>query len=290
MGPLLRRTLGVFTLGMMMLAVPGAQAAPDLKAETEQGRRIAETVQATVAAVNALLAHPHAPPHANTFFVLRRAGDWYVYFGWLEKDGSRYTPALVMTAPAGKLEQMHQMNGAGSSAKLTAYARAVSFAQAQAAKATGDRHLDPVLFPTASGIDVYVIQGGPMHDAIRLGGDFLFHFDAQAKHLRAQVRFHKAVIRVPLADPRLPSGKTVGSYHTHVIDEEPTATDVAAAILHPALAPMVVIGRSGAAYRVDATGAMKLEPAFAATADVPLAAQDGGVVLAPAEALPANAR
>jgi len=240
-------------LAMLGMASP-AFAAKSFGKDIETGKRIAETVQASIAAANTLMKTPHAPPHANCFFALLQKDTWYVYFGWLEPDGSKFTPALVTSAPRHHFEQMKPIELSAAPADVLPYARAVTSSRALAMKATGNPHVDPVLVPMKDAIEVYVMQGGSRDGALLLGGDFLDRYDRTGTKLLSRLQYHKAVIAVPQTDPKHPEGKAAGSYHTHVIDEGPTPTDIAAVLLHPTLAPMLITGRGGGGFRVDEQG------------------------------------
>ncbi|MBS2027893.1 MAG: hypothetical protein JST54_08330 [Deltaproteobacteria bacterium] len=243
----------IAALVTLLLAAP-AQAAKSFSKDIETAKRIAETVQASIAAANTLMKKPHDPPKANTFFALLHKDTWFVYFGWLEPDGSKFTPALVMAAPRHHFEQMKQVELKDAPADVLPFARAVTSSRATAMKATGNPHVDPVLVPEKDGISVYVMQGGTREGALLLGGDFLDRYDRAGTRLLSRLQYHKAVIAVPQSDPKHPEGKPAGSYHTHVIDEGPTPTDIAAVLLHPTLAPMLITGRNGGGYRVDEQG------------------------------------
>jgi hypothetical protein len=261
-------------------------------ADTAAGKRIAETVQATISAANALLAKPH-DAKLNSFFALLQKDTWFVYFGWLEPDGSRFTPAYVLTASRAHPETMLTIDPANAPGNVLPYARAVAASRAAAAKATKNPHVDPVLWPQANGVDVYVLQGGARPGVLLLGGDFLDHWDATGTKLVSRVQFHKGILPVTQSDPTKPDAHTAGSYHTHVIDEGPTATDIAAVLLHPSLAPMFVVGRSGKAYRVDEGGVVHLEPKFesspATMLNPPAASGPGGLDVPGAEPTDAGA-
>lgn len=245
-----------------------AAAAPHFDLAEKTGARIADTVGAVIAATHALQNTQYQPPHANTFFALQQGESWFVYYGWLEPDGSKFTPALVVSGPRSDPSKMAMIPVEQAPSDVTRYARAVASARDAAARATQNRNVNPVLLVNGKELDVYVLQG-PGRNAVLLGGDFLDRYDSSGKKLISRTQFHKAIIPVPLGDAEHPEGNNAGSYHTHVIDEEPTATDVAEALIHPELTPMFVMGRSGQGYRVDDKGKIHLEPKLALSASAP---------------------
>lgn len=260
---------------VLAAATPAPAAQAPLSAEAQMarfaqaeqtGRFLAASDHAVAAATQVLLGQPHDNAKLNLFFALPEGEGWLVYFGFLADDGSRFAPAFVLRGGADAKFQV--VASPLPPAKLLGFARAVSQARNALALATGNPHVNPILVPEKNALGVYVLQAGAKPGVVLLGGDTFDRYDPSGQTLLSRVRFHSKVIAVqPKKDPQHPEAKLAGSFHTHVVAEEPTATDVAMALLHPELVPMFVAGRSGASYRVDATGKIFIEPKL--TRDVP---------------------
>jgi hypothetical protein len=260
----------------LLAAAPSPESLPDADTQMARfaqaeatGRLLADTDLAVAAATHAVLALPHADAKMNLFFAVAQGDAWLVYFGFLADDGSQFTPAFVLRSAKSELHfapiALPQTSG-----RLLGFARAVSQARNALAIATHNPHVNPILVPEKDAIGVYVLQAGGKPGVVLLGGDTHDRYDTTGQKLLSRVRFHSKVIVIqPRKDPAHPQAQTAGSFHTHVVAEEPTATDVALALLHKELVPMFVSGRSGESYRVDATGKIFVETKL--SRDVPKA-------------------
>ena len=275
--------LALFVLAALHAPKPALDSSR-FAATTEEGKKIAANVQATIAAANAMLNQPHGEA-SNVFFALDKKDRWLVVFGLLEKD--TFKPVYVLGAPKAHLEQMKRLGptAAGSAAQLLPYARALVASQRTAAHATGNPRVNPVLMVRGGTIEVYELQGGAPPGSVLVGGDFLDRFDATGKFI-SRTQFHRSVIAVATQDPdpNHPDAQVAGSYHSHAVAEEPTPTDVALVLLHPQLAPMFVIGRSGKAYRVSPNGDINVEEKLSLPRDVPNGDKPASSSPAPASA------
>lgn len=104
-------------------------------------------------------------------------------------------------------------------------------------------------------VTVYVTPSSKKEGIELIGGDFKFSISPDASEIFTKTTLHKNILEVPM--PSSGTNKVAGGFHTHVLNDLPTETDVAFILLNPQLAPNYIVGPTWMSY-IDANGRIKV--------------------------------
>lgn len=244
-------------LFILFVHIPGlsaGQVAPSteeiVKIEN-RGRQIADYERAAIKATDLLLASEPNKSKLGIYLAINSGGTWVVYFGKISDAGTEFVVARSYFCPDGLFNEMKEVQDFQTATKeILHLAKAVELALSSI-KGKFQRYNSNVFREKNSSITVYLTPGNENPEIILLGGDFKFSISQDGSEILNEALLHKSVLRMPL---NIGGGKQPASaFHTHVLDDLPTETDVALVLLNPQLAPHFVAGPRWMS-RVDATG------------------------------------
>ncbi len=238
----------VLTAVCMLIFVPPASCEEERFISPEEvifaekrGGEIAEYERAAMKATDMLLTRKHDASKLGLYVAEKTGGAWTVYFGRFSGGGAAFEAAYVFSGPESALKQMKAVTIRDVPVEITQRARAVNAAlKALEFEARGEFY-NPSVFREEDGtLAVYLLPGNKNPDIILLGGDFKVIVSSDGSQVLRKIPLHRTVLEIPSAPKE---GKPEGAFHTHILDDLPTETDVAQVILYPVLAPHSVMGR-----------------------------------------------
>jgi hypothetical protein len=111
---------------------------------------------------------------------------------------------------------------------------------------------NPIVIREKDGtITVYLLPVNQEPNVTLIGGDFRISISGDITKVLNKEKLHNAILKVPLE--LKPGQEPAGAFHTHVMNDLPTETDVALILLNPKLAPHYIAGPK-LMSRIDADG------------------------------------
>jgi hypothetical protein len=221
-----------------------------------EGRRIAQYFQALAAAQQAFEAEASPGATSDTRVIVTRRDGLHVLFA-LDPDRTMLNdkPKLVAEAVYEPRESRlkifkHLPTPRAVPGVVGDHLLALKSSQVAASATEGaSPPFDAALFfDKGQSFRVYLLAA-PADGTVRFGGDFLVTVARNPIRVDSIEPLHDAIWPVPL-----PSGAAGDpTAHSHPHDDLPTATDVALVMLHPALAPHLVLTRRHL-FRIEADG------------------------------------
>jgi hypothetical protein len=249
-------------LQMAMGAVSGAAGPPseeDLAAVEERGRMIARYVEARTRATRKLKEFPNIPALHDGMLVRMGKGEWRVVF---LKEPPKNDPRMRVPLIMVEILYDPQSGAVGSprrmippreaSATTVSHYRALQTVESAAETQLGAAGAhEGVVYREKNGrFTVYLVSGDTPDGSVRLGDDYLGSVASTGRRLLSIEPLHSSpAVDVPLTG--MADGEP--TLHAHELGELPTATDVALLILHPSVAPLLVL-TPHFMYRIDAEG------------------------------------
>ncbi|HJV47760.1 MAG TPA: hypothetical protein VJ549_00665 [Geothrix sp.] len=247
-----------------------AALAPDqseMRRIEQRGREIAEYEAVSIRSTDLLLASKYDTSLLRGWVATRYQGQWVVAYGRLknEKDPKElpdgFIFARVYACPIGKPEAMKVINISMDPLHdldlppgITELARAERLARATPSPWGRPWNID--LFKEPDGTITAYLLPGNADPAVRLiGGDFKMTIDASGTRELRNEPLHKSLLPQTFKGPKGESITGVTTYHTHVLTEYPTETDVAFALLNPELQGHLVMGQKWV-FRIDPKGSV----------------------------------
>lgn len=100
-------------------------------------------------------------------------------------------------------------------------------------------------------ITVYLQPRNQEPDVILIGGDFKVSISSDGSRVLNKTKLHNSILKVQLEFKN--GQEPAGAFHTHVLSDLPTETDVALVLLNPKLAPHYIAGQKWMS-KIDADG------------------------------------
>ncbi|GEM_PF-6307171 len=223
-------------------AEPVAPSPADIARIEARGQQIAGHERAVIRATDLLMASKQDVGSVDTYLAVPSDGGWTVYFGKLSNEGFAAPFVYVCAAESCQASPSGIPNTAPP--EVASLAKAISLVRSVAPPippgAPFSQFNVAVFREPDNTITAYLTPGNEDPRAILLGGDVKISISADGASVLSQTELHNTTLRIPLS---LPDGKQpAGAYHTHVVSELPTETDVALMLLHPVLAPHFIAG------------------------------------------------
>jgi hypothetical protein len=207
----------------------------------KRGAEIAEYERAAMKATDMLLGHAHDASKLGIYVAEKTGGAWTVYFGRVSGERALFDAAYVYSCPENSLQKMRAVPVPEISVEVTQRARAVSAALQALEFDVRGRFYNTSVFREEDGtLTVYLLPGNKNPDSVLLGGDFKVSLSSDGTQLIKKSPLHRTVLEISVVPKE---GKPAGAFHTHILDDVPTETDVAQVLLYPTLAPHSVMGR-----------------------------------------------
>ncbi|MDD2703276.1 MAG: hypothetical protein PHC33_04660 [Candidatus Omnitrophica bacterium] len=207
----------------------------------KRGMEIAQYEKAAMKATDMLLELKPDRSKLGMYIAYKAAGVWKVYFGRISGEAADFQPAYVFACPADSPKKMKAVSFSEIPAEVTQRARAVNTAvKAIEFDARGGPYNTSVFREEDGMLTVYLLPGNKNPDVVLLGGDFKVSVSSDGSQAVRKIPLHRTVLEIPSVPKE---GKPAGSFHTHIMDDLPTETDVAQVILYPSLAPHSILGR-----------------------------------------------
>jgi len=207
----------------------------------KRGMEIAQYERVAVKATDLLLELKPDQSKLGVYIADKIGGAWKVYFGRVSGEGAGFEAAYVFSCPENSLKKMKTIPVTKIPVEIIQRAQAVSAAlKALEFDVRGGAYNTSVFREEDGMLTVYVVPGNKNPDVALLGGDFKVFVSPDGSQVVKKVPLHRAILEIPIAPKE---GKPAGSFHTHILDDIPTETDVAQVILYPSLAPHSILGR-----------------------------------------------
>jgi hypothetical protein len=184
------------------------------------------------------------------YFAIKKDKRWWVYFGRMSDDGNNFILGYSYVCPDGRYQEMIEIPNGEVDAGMLQFARAIK--SAFSAIELKYRRYNPNVFREGDDtITVYIAPGNETED-LRLGGDHKITVSSDGAKVLNVKELHKTLLSFPPADKN-----KAASFHTHLLTDLPTETDVAAVLLNPSLAPHYVVAEKWIT-RIDKDGKISL--------------------------------
>jgi hypothetical protein len=207
----------------------------------KRGIEIAQYERVAMKATDILLELKPDQSKLGVYIAEKTNGAWKVYFGRVVGEGAGFQAAYVFSCPENSLKKMKAVPVSEISVEITQRAQAVSAAlKALEFDARGGSYNTSVFREEDGTLTVYLLPGNKNPDVVLLGGDFKVLVSPDGSQVDRKIPLHRTVLEMPVAPKE---GKPAGAFHTHILDDIPTETDVAQVILYPSLAPHSILGR-----------------------------------------------
>lgn len=216
----------------------------------KRGKEIADYERATIRATDLLLASNPDRSTLGVYIAENKNKMWTVLFG--KVLDRRFHSAYYFSCPEGQFDKM-QPGGEfkNLSKEIFYFANALDIAIKKFAPKRKFPQYNPSVFREPDGtISVYLLPGNTEADIVLIGGDFKITVSEDASKVLKITELHKGYLRAPAKSS---DGDIVAGFHTHILSDLPTETDVAMIILNPVLAPHYVTGKNWMS-EIDANG------------------------------------
>lgn len=206
----------------------------------KRGLEIADYERAAMKATDMLLAHALDASKLGVYVAEKTGGTWTVYFGRVIGERAAFEAAYVYSCPENSPQKMKAVPVPGIPVEVAQRARAVS-AALKAIEFDAKGLYNTSVFREEDGtLTVYLLPGNKNPDIVLLGGDFKVMLSPDGSQVIKKFPLHRTMLEISVAPKE---GKPAGAFHTHILDDIPTETDVALVLLYPSLAPHSVMGR-----------------------------------------------
>ena len=214
----------------------------EIKRIEARGKQIANYERAAIRATDLMLAHHPDKSKLGIYVAVNQNNKWTVYFGKLVDKGLE--AEYVYSCPDGQFDQMKpDENDKNISTEAFYFAKAVSLARDSIAQEMTFPRYNTNVFREQDGkITVYFIPGNKELDTVILGGDFKVSVSNDASKILNKTKLHANSLTFSLKAEK--DRPTAAAFHTHVLSELPTETDVALILLYPVLAPHYVTAQT----------------------------------------------
>jgi hypothetical protein len=229
MGPGLRS--GVSGAILLLTIAPnmhGQQGTPptseELAAITERGRMLNEYDQAAWHASDAVQMANPKNVEGQRYIAKKENGKWYVAFGKLNEDRSKFAIHYEAEQQANPREfTVHEEPPERQDEGFFLFAaRAIEVAMKDFGRA--GRPYNTAVLPAANDqLYVYLYPAQTNARVYPLGGDVRYLVSADGTNILEKRQMHKSIIETT-APPK--GKKAAGGYHTHVLSDVPEDTDV----------------------------------------------------------------
>lgn len=214
----------------------------EIKRIEDRGKQIANYERAAIRATDLMLTSNPDKSKLEVYVAVNQNNRWMVYFGKITDKG--FETDYIYSCPDGQFDQMKpEQNDQNISTEAFYFAKAVSLAgDFIAQEMTSPRYNTNVFREQDGTITVYFIPGNKEPDTVILGGDFKVSISNDALKVLNKTKLHTSFLKMPLKEEK--GQQTAGAFHTHILGDLPTETDVALIILNPVLAPHYITAQT----------------------------------------------
>lgn len=219
-----------------------------------RGQDIAGYESIAIKATDLLLATKPDQSKLRIYVAVKDNIRWFIYFGRVSDDGNSFVAPYTYSCPHGSVEEMREAQDIRVvSADTLQLARAVKLAlNTIISQGANFPSYNTNVFREDDGsITVYITPGNKNPEIILLGGDYKISISPDGLKVLDTTQLHKSILEMPLSAKD--DEKLAGAYHTHILNDLPTETDVAIILLNPQLAPHYILGQNRMS-RIDADG------------------------------------
>ena len=223
-----------------------------------RGQEIANYERVIIKATDLLLASRPDRSKLEVYIAVKDSIRWFIYFGRISENGDSFETYCSYSCPHGLLEKMREVEDEKVvSTDVLQLAKAVKLTRdsaiSQSAKVPA--YNTNVFREDDGSITVYLTPGTENPEVILLGGDYKVSISADGSRILNIIQLHNGILEFPLnAEDGM---GLAGAYHTHVLNNLPTETDVAFILLNPQLAPHYIMGQNWMS-RIDADGTITI--------------------------------
>lgn len=218
----------------------------------KRGAQIADYERAVIKAKDLLLARNPDKKKAKIYIAINDDEGWTVYFGEILRDKNQFKVASTYSCPSRSFEKMEAgQNIKFKSKTILQLAKAVKLTL-QSIKAEFSEYNVKVFREKNGLITVYLTPKNENPNVILIGGDVKLSVSSDGTEILRTTMLHKSVLEIPFP------GEDSRTFHTHVLSDLPTETDVALILLNPQFAPHLIIGQKWMS-EIDANGKINFQ-------------------------------
>ena len=240
----------IFLLGVIFIFSPGCisvsaqeeilPSADEIPRIEKRGKEIAEYERAAMSATDKLWDLGVEEGKLEVYIAEKTSGRWNVYFGRFSNEQPDFEVNYFFSAPVDDPEAMEKYTTPLISNEIRMRAAAVKTAlKSIEPEAKATRYNTDVFREDDGTISVYLIPGNTNPDVVVLGGDFRVIVSHDGTKTLDKIVLHKGILDMPAQNK---TGKT-GGFHTHILGDNATETDIAFVLLNPQFAPHLILGR-----------------------------------------------
>jgi hypothetical protein len=254
-----RRLRGAFAVAFLVLATVAANRAQqvvpptqeELAAITERGRMLNEYDQAAWHASDAVQMANPKNVEGQRYIAKKENGKWYVAFGKLNEDHSKFAIHYEAEQQANPREfGVHEEPPERLDEGFFLFAaRAIEVTMKDFGRASRPYNVAVLPAPNDQ-LYVYLYPAQTNARVYPLGGDVRYLISSDGTNILEKRQMHKTVIET---GPPPKGKKATGGYHTHVLSDVPEDTDVYHVLTQDPPMPEFV-GTAHFVYQVQADG------------------------------------
>lgn len=235
--------LVLMTLFILCINVFAEEIAPstgEIAKIEKRGKEIADYERAAIRATDLLLTSKPDQSKLEIYIAINHDGIWMVYFGKISEDRNEFIVAHFYSCPNGLFREMKVVQNVKVASKdILPLAKAIKLAL-RSIETRFPKYNTNVFREGNGTITVYLTPGNEKPEVILFGGDYKLSISPDGTKVLNRTLFHKSVLELPL---HMKDGReSAGAFHTHVLNDLPTETDIALILLNPQLAPHFIAG------------------------------------------------
>lgn len=243
----------LFILCINVFAEEIAPSAGEITKIEKRGKEIADYERAAIRATDLLLMSKPDQSKLEIYIAINHNGAWMVYFGKISEDGNEFIVTYLYSCPDGLFREMKVVQNVKVASKdILPLAKAVRLAL-RSIEIRFPKYNTNVFREEDGTITVYLTPGNEKSEVILFGGDFKLSISPDGTKVLNKTLLHKSVLELPLHMKNGRDRESAGAFHTHVLNDLPTETDIALILLNPQLAPHYIAGPTWFS-RIDVNG------------------------------------
>lgn len=221
----------------------------------KRGKEIANYEQAAIMATDLLLASNPDKDKLGTYVAINKNKMWAVFFG--KNIDNKFQLGYFYSCPDGEFDKMRAEKELKDVPRdVYDFTQAVNLATKAIELDVEFPPYNPSVFREDDGtITVYFLPGNKDPNVILIGGDFKVSISGDATKVLNKTKLHTNVLNVPINFKE--GEKPEAGFHTHVLIDLPTETDVALVLMNPQMGPHFITGRTWMS-KIDPNGKINI--------------------------------